>query len=231
MRATNDAIWDWDLVRDHVLWNEALHGAYGYDLATVVPTGAWWLDHVHPDDRARVEDDIRASIAGTGAEWQHEYRFRRADGSYAEVLDRGYMVRGKAGEPLRMIGAMLDLTERKRDERRLREMNALLEQRVEERTRERDRAWSVSQDLMCVIDTKGVFRAVSPGATAILGWRPEEMLGGTVFDFVHPDDLEATGRGAEPRHRGRAADLREPLSPQGRRPSLDVPGSPRPRAS
>ncbi|WP_435232409.1 PAS domain S-box protein [Methylobacterium sp. sgz302542] len=191
-RATNDAIWDWDLVRNHVLWNESLHSAYGYDLAQVEPTGEWWIAHVHAEDRARVEGDIRSAIAGTDTEWQHEYRFLRADGSYADVLDRGYMVRGEHGEPLRMIGAMLDLTERKRDERRLSAMNALLEQRVEERTRERDRTWSVSQDLMVVIDAKGTFRAVSPAVTKILGFAPEEMIGGSVFDFIHPDDLPPT---------------------------------------
>ncbi|TXN19662.1 PAS domain S-box protein [Methylobacterium sp. WL9] len=191
-RATNDAIWDWDLVSNHVLWNESLHSAYGYDLATVGTTGEWWLDHVHPDDRARVEADIRSTIAGTEDEWSHEYRFRRADGTVADVLDRGYMVRGKRGEPIRMIGAMLDLTERKRDERRLHAMNAMLEERVEERTRERDRTWSVSQDLMVVIDAEGVFRAVSPAATRILGWLPEEMLGCGVRDFVHPEDGAVT---------------------------------------
>ena len=85
-RATNDAIWDWDLVRNHVLWNEALHTAYGYDPDAIETTGEWWLDHVHPDDRERVEEDIRHVIDGTSNEWSHEYRFRRADGTYADVL-------------------------------------------------------------------------------------------------------------------------------------------------
>ena len=113
-RATNDAIWDWDLVADHVLWNEALQAAYGWAPEAVEPTGRWWLDRVHPEDRAGVEAEIRRIIAGDGRDWQHEYRFRRADGSYADVLDRGSMVRGPGGRPLRMIGAMLDLTERNR---------------------------------------------------------------------------------------------------------------------
>ncbi|MFY9290732.1 MAG: PAS domain S-box protein [Methylorubrum rhodinum] len=113
-RATNDAIWDWDLVTDHVLWNEALEDAYGWAPETVEPTGGWWLERVHPEDRARVEADIRGVIDRGGDDWRHEYRFRRADGSYAEVFDRGSMVRGPHGEPLRMIGAMLDLTERNR---------------------------------------------------------------------------------------------------------------------
>ena len=191
-QATNDAIWDWDLTRDHVLWNEALHAAYGYDLAAVEPTGGWWLDRIHPDDRARVEADIRGTIEGSENEWSHDYRFRRADGTYADVLDRGYMVRGPQGEPIRMIGAMLDLSERKRDERRLREMNALLEGRVEERTRERDRAWRISQDLLVVAGADGTLVSVNEAWTTHLGWTEAELVGSSFVAFTHPDDVEPT---------------------------------------
>jgi PAS domain S-box-containing protein len=119
-RATNDAIWDWDLVDDTVSWNDALATAYGWAPAQVEPTSAWWLAQIHPEDRAGVEADRRAAIAGGGDDWQHEYRFRRADGTYADILDRGYMVRDAAGAPLRMIGAMLDITERNRASARFR---------------------------------------------------------------------------------------------------------------
>jgi PAS domain S-box-containing protein len=77
-----------------------------------------------------------------------------------------------------------------RNERRLREMNAMLEGRVEERTRERDLTWSVSQDLIVVLDARGVIRAVSPIVSKILGWTPEDFVGSPVFDFIHPDDWE-----------------------------------------
>lgn len=119
-RATNDAIWDWDLVTGHVLWNEAVTAAYGYPLEEVDPTPQWWLDRIHPDDLQRTHDDIWRVIDGTGAEWRHEYRFRRADGHYADVLDRGYMIRDSGGGPRRMIGAMLDLTDRKEAEEQFR---------------------------------------------------------------------------------------------------------------
>ncbi|MBO1908933.1 PAS domain S-box protein [Microvirga sp. 3-52] len=118
-RATNDAIWDWDLVRGYVQWNEALYTAYGYNPEEVEPCGEWWMAQIHPDDRQRVEDDIRAAIAGGGDEWSHEYRFRCASSHYVMVFDRGYMVRDAAGRPVRMIGAMLDITSRKRAEQEL----------------------------------------------------------------------------------------------------------------
>jgi PAS domain S-box-containing protein len=119
-RATNDAIWDWDLAANRVLWNEALETAYGHPLAEVEPIGNWWIDHIHPDDRARIDRNIHAVIDGAEAGWSDEYRFRRADGSYADVFDRGYVIRDAGGRAVRMIGAMLDLSERKRAEEALR---------------------------------------------------------------------------------------------------------------
>lgn len=122
--ATNDAIWDWDLVANHVLWNESLYTGYGYSLVDVQPTGEWWLDKIHPADRSRVEQATRSVIASTANEWSHEYRFRRGNGQYSEVLDRGYMVRDASGAPLRMIGAMLNITDRKAAEQQLRDSEA-----------------------------------------------------------------------------------------------------------
>lgn len=117
--ATNDAIWDWRMADGHVIWNEALTTLFGH--ARAETSAQWWLEHIHPDDRARIDADIHAVIDGTGSTWTGEYRFRRADGSYAAVLDRGTVLRDDAGAPLRMIGAMFDLTERKQAEAALAE--------------------------------------------------------------------------------------------------------------
>jgi PAS domain S-box-containing protein len=123
-RATKDAIWDCDLTTDELDWNEALQAAYGYDPDTVRVTAAWWLDHIHPDDRARVDLSARAAIEGTASDWCAEYRFRRADGSFADVLDRAALIRDDHGRAVRMIGAMLDLTERNEAQKQLRESEA-----------------------------------------------------------------------------------------------------------
>jgi PAS domain S-box-containing protein len=117
--ATNDAIWDWRLADGHVVWNLALKDLFGHDEAET--SADWWLDHIHPDDRRRIEQDIHAVIDGTGTTWSGEYRFRRQDGSYADIYDRGTVLRGSAGQPLRMIGAMLDLSERRKVESALQE--------------------------------------------------------------------------------------------------------------
>ncbi len=119
-KVTNDAVWDWDLISDQVLWNDAFERAYGHPLATIEHTGHWWVAHIHPDDRARVERSIQRLIEGEAAAWSEEYRFQRADGSYAEVLDRGQIICDETGRAVRVIGAMLDLSEARSTETALR---------------------------------------------------------------------------------------------------------------
>jgi PAS domain S-box-containing protein len=109
-RATNDAVWDWDLVQNRVLWNEALERAFGHRLGAAETTSDWWIAQIHPDDRSRIGTSIHAVIDGSSSAWSGEYRFRRDDGSYADVLDRGHVIRDAEGRATRMIGAMLDLT-------------------------------------------------------------------------------------------------------------------------
>ncbi|WP_414705549.1 PAS domain-containing protein [Pseudomonas sp.] len=110
VKATNDTVWDWDLKHNHVLWNEALERVYGHPLACVDMTGEWWIAQIHPEDRRRILTSIHHVIDGTQTGWSDEYRFRRGDGTYAQVLDRGHVIRDVDGVALRMIGAMLDLT-------------------------------------------------------------------------------------------------------------------------
>jgi PAS domain S-box-containing protein len=121
VKATNDAIWDWDLKENHVLWNDALERAYGHALDSVEMTGEWWLAQIHPEDRNRVSQSIHGVIDGTQTAWSEEYRFRRSNGTYAQVLDRGHVIRDADGQAERMIGAMLDLTQMRNTEAALRE--------------------------------------------------------------------------------------------------------------
>ena len=84
------------------------------------PYPLWWDEHLHPEDRERASAGVLAVIESGGQFWSGEYRFRRADQSYAHILDRGYIMRDQQGVPICMIGAMQDITERKRVEQALR---------------------------------------------------------------------------------------------------------------
>jgi diguanylate cyclase (GGDEF)-like protein/PAS domain S-box-containing protein len=118
-RATNDVVWDWNLVTDQLWLNDNFRAVFGYDAADVGAYLDTWTSRIHPDDAARVRQDIRGAIERGERVWTAEYRFRRKDGSYATVLDRGMPLRDSAGRPVRMIGAMVDITGRKRAERKL----------------------------------------------------------------------------------------------------------------
>jgi PAS domain S-box-containing protein len=135
-RATNDAVWDWDLVTDTVWWGEAFHALFGYTADEIEPNFESWHTRLHPDDRERVITGIRAAIDGGEAFWSDEYRFRRRDGAYAEIYDRGYVIHDAKRHPIRMVGSMMEVSERKRTEAQLRNLAARLEAiREEERTR------------------------------------------------------------------------------------------------
>ncbi len=117
--ATRDVIWDWDLDTGEVQWNDALADAYGHRPSGARTDIAWWVEHVHPHDRGEVRTGIRAALDSGAANWTAEYRFRRSDGSEAYVLDRGFVLRDGSGRPMRMIGAMLDLSDRRAAQARL----------------------------------------------------------------------------------------------------------------
>ncbi|TWI56533.1 PAS domain S-box-containing protein [Pseudomonas duriflava] len=120
-RATNDAIWDRDLLTDHIDWNEAMTLAYGYRLTEIEPQGDWWIEHIHPDDRLRIEHSLQAAVASTAPVWSDSYRFLRRDGTYADVLDRGYIIRDEHGQATRIVGAMVDLSDLRAVECQLRD--------------------------------------------------------------------------------------------------------------
>ena len=115
-RATNDVIWDWDLVTGEVHWNSAVQTMFRYSPTALRPELEWWHERIHPDDRDRVIAGQQAVIGGTGDIWTDEYRFMCADGTYATVFDRGYVLHDDQRQPVRMIGSMLDVTARKRAE-------------------------------------------------------------------------------------------------------------------
>lgn len=136
-RATDDLVYDCDLCSNTIWWNENLAIRFGYWRTERAYDMEWWQScAVHDDDRERVMDSLNSAIARRAASWSAEYRFLRADGKYASVLDRGHVVYDNEHRPVRIIGAVIDLTERVRSEELLREANDMLEARVHERTAE-----------------------------------------------------------------------------------------------
>jgi PAS domain-containing protein len=111
-RATNEVLWDWNLLTNEIWWNENLQHVYGHP-AEKVPY-QWWLDQLHPDDQQPTSVKVKNAIESGQTFLVLEYRFRCADGSYANVLDRGYVVLNEEKRPVRMVGALMKMSESKR---------------------------------------------------------------------------------------------------------------------
>jgi PAS domain S-box-containing protein len=159
IRATSDVVWDWNLETDRVEWSDGLEQVFGHGQEAIRSDGGWWKRHIHPEDRERVEGELRRVFASREERWEDEYRFRRADGTYAFVVDRGYIVRDGSGRALRMAGAVKDITEHKRSEEERQRLLAEARKRVE-----------FEQQLVGIVshDLRGPLNAILTGATMML---------------------------------------------------------------
>jgi PAS domain S-box-containing protein len=118
VKATNDAIWDWDIVTDKVFMvGDTYKQLFGYDIVNAYPPGNLWESIIHPQDKERVLAKLSDLIReGTAIKWEDEYRLKKSNGEYAYVHDRGYIIYSADQRPIRMIGAIQDITVRKRSE-------------------------------------------------------------------------------------------------------------------
>src|SRR5215471_15290671 len=112
-RATNDAIRDWDVKTGALSWPQGLQSLFGYDPASTGGNISFWQKNLHPGDRARVAASIDQALAGRDDRWSGEYRFRRADGTDLNILERALVLRDANGAPTQFIGSLMDVTARK----------------------------------------------------------------------------------------------------------------------
>ena len=140
--AAKEAIWEWNVEKQTASWSDLYSERYGRQPEDT--SGEWWFEHIHPEDRERVRSSFFGALDGNATSWVCEYRMLCVDGSWAAIYDRGSIARDTDGRPLRVIGAMLDVTEIKRTQQEL-------EQRTEELVRSNEQlqrfAFVVSHDL------------------------------------------------------------------------------------
>lgn len=117
-RATNDAMWDWDMLNDQVWWNEKHYALYGLDPKDKPLDFESWKERIHPADRDWVSADLERALSRKKSMWEAEYRFRMPDGKYGNVYDRVYIVY-ENGQLVRMLGSVMDITQRVKAEEQL----------------------------------------------------------------------------------------------------------------
>lgn len=109
-RATNDTIWDWNLVENTMWRSENFSTMFGYESDDTAGNVGFWFDKIHPEDTERVKESVFGAINSNQKQWSAEYRVKKADGEYAIILDRGTIMHDDFQTPFRMVGSMVDIT-------------------------------------------------------------------------------------------------------------------------
>jgi PAS domain S-box-containing protein len=138
-RAGIIGIWDWDVTKRELIWDDAMFQLYGIRREQFAGTYDAWLSRVHPEDQAQVEQNIQAALLGEH-EYALEFRVVWPDSSIRHLKAASQTIRDEAGKPLRMVGINYDLTERKLAEAELAQHRHHLEQLIKERTEQLVRA-------------------------------------------------------------------------------------------
>lgn len=197
--ATSDAIWDWNIEHRTLYWGEGHQRIFGHISNELTTTLSTWIDHLHIEDKERVVKSIGKAINGQQNIWVEEYRYKKADESYAYVIDKGFTIRDENGKALRMVGAMQDVTVQKEKEQQLK----LLESVVVN-----------THDAVLITQAK-LFEQMAPqilyvneAFTKMTGYLPEEVLGKTPAILHGPNsDKEVIGKMRDSMKRWEACEM------------------------
>ncbi|MFN3754370.1 PAS domain S-box protein [Flavobacterium sp.] len=176
-KATSDTIWDWKIEDDSFIWNKGIQGVFGYKKEEVGKTSKWWFERIHPEDSLKMSVKLYSFLEQKTEKWQDEYRFQCADGSYKYVFDRGFLVKDKEGKPIRMIGAIQDITKQKEEEQRLRLLETVI-------TQTKDAVMITDIDTSTEVIPNIIF--VNSAFTDMTGYKANEVIGKSPVIFFGP---------------------------------------------
>jgi PAS domain S-box-containing protein len=173
--ATQDSIWEIDLKTNRLWWGERAKPLFGSRPGDLHPSLDDWYDRIHPEDVERVKSRFDKFLRNDDRNWFDEYRFRRADGSYVNILDQAQKFYDESGAPILIAGAMSDITARVQAEEALRAS--------EERYR---LLTEISPDGMMIASEDGTIHLANLSMQRMLDVAPEQVIGRNLFDFFPP---------------------------------------------
>lgn len=179
--ATRDLIYDWDLVNDKVKrFVDGKENIFGYPEKDFTKRD-FWSTHIHPDELSSLSKQLNDTLKDpTKERIETTYRLRRANGEYADIIDRGYIIRDKSGKAVRLIGASTDISELQEKARELKRSNKVFSLAMKA-TKEMIWDWDLENDQL----------KRSKAFTEITGYRKCEVGNrGTWLEKIHPDDCQ-----------------------------------------
>ncbi len=177
--ATSDALWDWDIITNEIFVGESYSLLFGYQFKNNIIPGEFCENLVHPDDKFEYESSIDIAFADKKQKWSYEYRYLKADGTYAVVSDKAIIKYDALGNPIRMIGAMQDITQEK-----------LLKHELQQSEERFKGAFNNSSFGSALVNLNGNWIVVNNRMTEILGYTKEEFKKLTFQEFTFHEDLE-----------------------------------------
>jgi PAS domain S-box-containing protein len=175
----SEVFWMRDLAQNQVLYvSPAYETLWGRTCRSLYDCPQSWLEAVHPEDRERVQQAALARHAE--GIYDEEFRIVRPDGTMRWVRDRAFPVRDSAGLADQVVGVARDVTVHKEAEaEKLHRSETHFRLLIEH-----------ASDLITVLNLKGLIRFQSPSLERVLGYVPAKLLGRSVLEFVHPEDLQ-----------------------------------------
>lgn len=186
-------VWDLDPRTGRLMWDERCRQLLEIEPNAEAAIGLF-LKRCHPADRERMLRAVRRAleVEGTG-DYHEQYRVQLPGGRYRWISTRGRAL-FEDGHCVRFTGVVMDVTSERLATQALEQQNEALGERVQLRTRERDRTWSLSRDILTICDRQLRPSSVNPAWRDVLGWTESQMLNDSFFALVHPDDMPATQR-------------------------------------
>jgi hypothetical protein len=199
--ATQDALWEIDLKTRRLWWSEGARPLFGHSPGELEIGLEDWYGGIHPEDLDLVRAKFETFMRSGAPDWIDEYRFRRADGSYVYIQDRGRKFFDAGGTPVLVAGAMVDITERKKAEEEIRKS----EEYARRQLAYVEAIYATAPVGLCFVDTEQRFISINKRLAEINGKTVEEHLGRTVRDVL-PELADLI----EPRYR-RVIETGEPV--------------------
>jgi two-component system cell cycle sensor histidine kinase/response regulator CckA len=168
-------IFDWDVATGRSVWTEVQEAIYGLPRGTFEGGHSDWARRVHPDDLPRISAELEECFSARRAENAQEFRIVRPDGEVRWVTNRGQITYAPDGQPLRMVGTTIDVTERRQAEETLREREARLAAVLDTAT-----------DAIITIDDRGRIESANPATERLFGYPPAELTGRNVSVLMPP---------------------------------------------
>ncbi|MCT7995394.1 PAS domain S-box protein [Laspinema olomoucense] len=178
LQGNNDGIWDWNLKTSEAFISSRWKEILGYEDHELLNHSNTWISRIHPDDGIWVTQAIKEHFSGQTPYFATEHRLRCKNGTYKWILSRGQALWDVAGNPIRMVGSITDITDRKLAEEALAESERKYRDLVE-----------TSQEMIFSMNSQGYFTFVNQAVKNIYGYEPEEMIGHHFSEFK-PSEYE-----------------------------------------